>query len=1070
MYKTNKFYLKLIFVLVLVAVVAMAFVGCGENATTTDISYELRLNESNSSVSFTEGYVDITSIKIDYYCVETDIVADSSVATLVESFYLDSTMISEADLAKLSTSGTHTVTVTYGDLTLRVAVTIVPEVIVYTYDVTYDAQGGTFSDGSTTKTENLLTISAIPVPTKAGYNFAGWYSNSNYSGTVLITPYELKANTTFYAKWVNENIFAVTYVNQVTNAVISTVEFESGDALTYPTVPTNTGKTFSGWGYYDGSAIDTTTVTANMTIYAFYTVNEYTITIASSEWDEDRTYVVEYGTSFVNTYNAIPFPTKTGYTGYWAIGTTAVTTADLSSVTSDISITAIYTINQYTVTYMIPTDHTEQAEAVNFELYTTKTGNYNTTLGSTPVPSKTGYSTACWMYIENGQYVDATEKLGIGLTESLTVYAIYTVDVYTITFNDGTSDQPELKCEYNSYIDSFTLVDGDGNDRYDTKYYTVEWYSNANKEASSLISFPLLVTSAKTYYYNVVSKPLQVDYVLPDEVDDEALQYAESGLLYTEYVSYGAATNNTIALELVMYDFVGWVDNDGYTAYLKLDDKSEFTGYVTNINDFYEYSEGNALIAILTVKEFTVTFANMIYTDASDTIGFENIAGTSGVPYNSVLYSYDSGLSKDYYLFPNIELDDEYEYEPSYDEESNSSNDDSDWVFDGWYTDTSFINKVDFTTGANCTVTANVTYYAKWVDINKGTEGLEYTLSDDETYYMVTGFNANGATSIDTLYIPSEYNGTPVKGIASYAFVDAMSVSIREIQLSANIEIIEDNAFIGLATLKAITLATDNTEFVVENYVLYNSGKTTLYLYPSGYTDAGLTFTVPSSVVTINAGAFAFTQLSTVDFSENSVLTTIGDNAFYGSTALLSVLKLPTSLTYIGVQAFYSAIQLHSISFATISGLEYVGSGALEKTTWWMTESSKGIITLGGVLLKYTDTTATEYTISDDIVAIAEGAFSNENNYALSLTTIIISANSSLKSIAANAFVGCPHLSSITIETSGVEIDKDAFVGIQSYAKLYVVSSYLNDSDLIEFFGSENIITIVATTTVDDDN
>ena len=49
----------------------------------------------------------------------------------------------------------------------------------------------------------------------------------------------------------------------------------------------------------------------------------------------------------------------------------------------------------------------------------------------------------------------------------------------------------------------------------------------------------------------------------------------------------------------------------------------------------------------------------------------------------------------------------------------------------------------------------------------KYSEGLSYELSEDSTYYIVTGM---GTCTDEELIIPSEYNGLPVKEIGDYAF------------------------------------------------------------------------------------------------------------------------------------------------------------------------------------------------------------------------------------------------------------------------------------------------------------
>lgn len=47
------------------------------------------------------------------------------------------------------------------------------------------------------------TLSSLPVPTKQGANFAGWYDNAQLEGNPVTAPYTVTGNTTLYAKWAN---------------------------------------------------------------------------------------------------------------------------------------------------------------------------------------------------------------------------------------------------------------------------------------------------------------------------------------------------------------------------------------------------------------------------------------------------------------------------------------------------------------------------------------------------------------------------------------------------------------------------------------------------------------------------------------------------------------------------------------------------------------------------------------------------------------------------------------------------------------------------------------------------
>lgn len=80
----------------------------------------------------------------------------------------------------------------------------------------------------------------------------------------------------------------------------------------------------------------------------------------------------------------------------------------------------------------------------------------------------------------------------------------------------------------------------------------------------------------------------------------------------------------------------------------------------------------------------------------------------------------------------------------------------------------------------------------------KGTDGLTYTLSSDQTYYICNGYNKLQA--VDQLVIPSYYKGKPVKEIAAVSFTN---MRFTEVVISEGIEKIGRMAF---ANNKVVTV------------------------------------------------------------------------------------------------------------------------------------------------------------------------------------------------------------------------------------------------------------------------
>jgi len=154
---------------------------------------------------------------------------------------------------------------------------------------------------------------------------------------------------------------------------------------TPPSQPTRTGYTFSGWsGNYTG-------ITGNVTITATYTINKYTVTF--KDWDGIliQTQMVAYGGSATPPSN----PIRIGYTFTGWSG-------DYTYVTSNVTITATYTINYYTVTFKDWDGTTLKTQSVAYGSNATPPAN----------PTRTGYTFSGW----SGTYTNVTSNRTITAT------------------------------------------------------------------------------------------------------------------------------------------------------------------------------------------------------------------------------------------------------------------------------------------------------------------------------------------------------------------------------------------------------------------------------------------------------------------------------------------------------------------------------------------------------------------------------------------------------------------------------------------------------------------------------
>lgn len=148
---------------------------------------------------------------------------------------------------------------------------------------TFNANGGTFSDGTAKQSEAVQqgkNINILPAPTREDYQFLNWVDADGKTYNPGDT-YALNANTVFTAKW-KQIRNTVTFKNVDKT---QTVKVETGKAIdtdafadqSMPKNPTKDGYTFKEWNTKEdgkGAAFTgTTTVDSDLTVYAIFTKN-----------------------------------------------------------------------------------------------------------------------------------------------------------------------------------------------------------------------------------------------------------------------------------------------------------------------------------------------------------------------------------------------------------------------------------------------------------------------------------------------------------------------------------------------------------------------------------------------------------------------------------------------------------------------------------------------------------------------------------------------------------------------------------------------------------------------------
>ena len=289
-----------------------------------------------------------------------------------------------------------------------------------TYAVTLHPSGGTINNGNVT--EYIYGVGAtLPTAddmTYTGHTFKGWYDNEGLTGDpVMAIGGTEMGNKEYWAKW-EINQYTITF-DTAGGSAIAPITQDYGTAITAPADPTREGYTFAGWD----TAIPATMPAHNMTITAQWTVNQYTITFDTDGGSEVAPITQDYGSAIT----APAAPTREGYTF-----TGWDKTIPATMPAGDMTITAQWTVNQYTITYDLDGGTAEG----NPDTYTVETDAF--TLKN---PTRPGYTFTGWSGTGLTGEDNLTVTIPKGSTGNRSYTAHWSLNTYSITYdlNGGTA-------------------------------------------------------------------------------------------------------------------------------------------------------------------------------------------------------------------------------------------------------------------------------------------------------------------------------------------------------------------------------------------------------------------------------------------------------------------------------------------------------------------------------------------------------------------------------------------------------------------------------------------------------
>ncbi len=313
------------------------------------------------------------------------------------------------------------------------------------FTITFDPADGTVSPTSA-KTGTNGRLDTLPIPTRSGYTFDGWFATS--SGDVQVTKNtQFTADATIYAQWtkISATIFTITF--NANGGAVTPSYGTTGTDSTLASLPTpkSDGYQFDGWfttAAEGGTAVTakSTKFSANDTIYAHWSVippDAFTITF------DPRGGTVSKPTATTGedgTLGSLPTATLSGYhfDGWFtaASGGTEVTTG--TKFTADATVYAQWTAAPTIFTITFNANYPGGTVSPP-----TATTGPDSTLAGLPVPTRDGYSCDGWFTAAS----DGTEvTMSTKFSASVTIYAQWTLaskniaEIDNVFFTDSSAN------------------------------------------------------------------------------------------------------------------------------------------------------------------------------------------------------------------------------------------------------------------------------------------------------------------------------------------------------------------------------------------------------------------------------------------------------------------------------------------------------------------------------------------------------------------------------------------------------------------------------------------------------
>ena len=437
----------------------------------------------------------------------------------------------------------------------------------YVSTITFESNGG--SPVNSISNVEGTAISAPVAPTKEHYTFAGWYSDA-----ALKNAYSFKAqpaeDITLYAKW-TPVVYEIEYVlNGGTNSENNVVEYTVEDKIELY-APSKVGYTFIGWftdAEFTSSVVTELKVgtSGKITLYAHYSVNQYTISFESKGGTSVSAITQNYATSVT----APEAPSKNGYTFVgWYSNASLTSRYTFSTMPADnITLYAKWNLETYNITYNLNGGTNNSSNPATYTITSAKI--------TLKAPTKTGYSFAGWY--TDAECTEAITEIASGNYGVVELFAKWTATEYTITYvtADGATHSNILT--YTIETDLTTLADAALKGHAFGGWYTDDSYATAvTTVAGGEIGNKTVYAKFTANTYNVwLDGNEEASCVVSFNLNGAEGTIASQTVTPTATLKYPTVPTRD------GYIFAGWYDNESCTGSLY-----DFTAVVTSDTTLY---------------------------------------------------------------------------------------------------------------------------------------------------------------------------------------------------------------------------------------------------------------------------------------------------------------------------------------------------------------------------------------------------------------------------------------------------------------------------------------------------